>query len=216
MGRFKDLTGQKFDRLTVIKRAGTSKSGKVLWLCECSCKEHNQITTTTSNLITGNTKSCGCLAKESASKVGKANRVHGDTNARLYKIFQGMKDRCYNPNNKDYARYGGRGIKLCDEWKNNYIAFKEWAIINGYRETLTIERKDFDQNYCPANCEWIKMEAQQRNKSSNRVITYNGESMILIAWAERLGIPYKVLCARINDRGYSFEEAINMPYKRRS
>lgn len=216
MGRFKDLTGQKFDRLTVIKRAGTSKSGKVLWLCECSCKEHNQITTTTSNLITGNTKSCGCLAKESASKVGKANRVHGDTNARLYKIFQGMKDRCYNPNNKDYARYGGRGIKLCDEWKNNYIAFKEWAINNGYRETLTIERKDFDQNYCPANCEWIKMEAQQRNKSSNRVITYNGESMILIAWAERLGIPYKVLCARINDRGYSFEEAINMPYKRRS
>ena len=216
MGRFKDLTGQKFGKLTVLERTGTSNSGKVLWLCECSCEEHKHIIASTSNLVTGNTKSCGCLVKESASKVGKANRVHGDTNARLYKIFQGMKDRCYNPNNKDYARYGGRGIKLCDEWKNNYIAFKEWAINNGYRGTLTIERKDFDQNYCPENCEWITMEQQQRNKSSNRVITYNGESMILIAWAERLGIPYKVLCARINDRGHSFEEAINMPYKKRS
>lgn len=216
MGRFKDLTGQKFGRLTVIKRAGTSKSGKVLWLCECSCEEHNHITTTTSNLVTGTTKSCGCFARESASKVGKANTTHGDTDSRLYRIFRGMKDRCYNPKNKDYAWYGGKGIKICEEWEDNYIAFKNWAINNGYKEILTIERKDFDKDYCPENCEWITMEQQQRNKSSNRLITYNGETMILVEWAEKFNIPYKVLCARINDRGYSFEEAINMPYKRRS
>lgn len=216
MGRFKDLTGQKFGRLTVIKRAGTSKSGKVLWLCECSCEEHNQITTTTSNLVTGNTKSCGCLAKENASKVGKANTVHGDTDSRLYRIFRGMKDRCYNSKNKDYVWYGGKGIKICEEWKNNYAVFKNWAINNGYKETLTIERKDFDKDYCPENCEWITIDQQQRNKSSNRLITYNGETMILVEWAEKFNIPYKVLCARINDRGHSFEEAINMPYKRRS
>lgn len=216
MGRFKDLTGQKFDRLTVIKRAGTSKSGKVLWLCECSCGERNQITTTTSNLITGNTKSCGCLAKESASRTGKANTIHGDTDTRLYRIFRGMKDRCYNSKNKDYARYGGRGIKVCEEWLNDYITFKKWAISNGYQEDLTIERKDFDKDYCPENCEWISMSQQQRNKSSNRVMTYNGESKILVEWDEQFHIPYNVLCARINERGHTFEEAINMPYKRRS
>lgn len=213
MGRFKDLTGQKFDRLTVIKRTGTSKSGKVLWLCECSCREHNQITTTTSNLITGNTKSCGCLAKESASRTGKANTIHGDTDTRLYRIFRGMKDRCYNSKNKDYARYGGRGIKVCEEWLNDYITFKKWAISNGYQEDLTIERKDFDKDYCPENCKWISMSQQQRNKSSNRVITYNGESKILVEWAEQFNIPYNVLCARINERGHTFEEAINMPYE---
>lgn len=216
MGRFKDLTGQKFGRLTVIKRVGTSKSGKVLWLCECSCEEHNRVTTTTSNLVTGTTKSCGCFARESASKVGKANTVHGDTDSRLYRIFRGMKDRCYNPKNKDYVWYGGKGIKICEEWKNNYAVFKNWAINNGYKETLTIERKDFDKDYCPENCEWITIDQQQRNKSSNRLITYNGETMILAEWAEKFNIPYKVLCARINDRGHSFEEAINMPYKRRS
>lgn len=216
MGRFKDLTGQKFDRLTVIKRAGTSKSGKVLWLCECSCREHNQITTTTSNLITGNTKSCGCLAKESASRTGKANTIHGDTDTRLYRIFHGMKDRCYNSKNKDYARYGGRGIKVCEEWLNDYITFKKWAINNGYQEDLAIERKDFDKDYCPENCKWISMSQQQRNKSSNRVITYNGESKILVEWAEQFNIPYNVLCARINETGHTFEEAINMPYERRS
>lgn len=216
MGRFKDLTGQKFDRLTVIKRAGTSKSGKALWLCECSCREHNQITTTTSNLITGNTKSCGCLHKESAKRTGKANIIHGDTDTRLYRIFRGMKDRCYNSKNKDYARYGGRGIAVCEEWKNDYSSFKNWALSNGYKDTLTIERKDYNKNYCPENCEWITMEQQQRNKSSNRTITYNGETMILVEWAEKLGIPYKVLCARINDKGHTFEEAINMPYKKHS
>lgn len=216
MGRFKDLTGQKFGRLTVIKRVGTSKSGKVLWLCECSCEEHNRVTTTTSNLVTGTTKSCGCFARESASKVGKANTVYGDTDSRLYRIFRGMKDRCYNPKNKDYVWYGGKGIKICEEWKNNYAVFKNWAINNGYKETLTIERKDFDKDYCPENCEWITIDQQQRNKSSNRLITYNGETMILVEWAEKFNIPYKVLCARINDRGHSFEEAINMPYKRRS
>lgn len=216
MGRFKDLTGQKFGRLTVIKRAGTSKSGKVLWLCECCCEELNQIITTTSNLVTGNTKSCGCLAKESASRTGKANTIHGDTDTRLYRIFRGMKDRCYNKNNKDYARYGGRGIKICTEWLNDYVSFKKWAINNGYQENLTIERKDFDEDYCPENCEWISMSQQQRNKSNNRVMTYNGESKILIEWAEQLNIPYNVLCARINERGHTFEEAINMPYKRRS
>lgn len=216
MGRFKDLTGQKFDRLTVIKRVGTSKSGKVLWLCECSCREHNQITTTTSNLITGNTKSCGCLAKESASRTGKANTIHGDTDTRLYRIFRGMKDRCYNSKNKDYARYGGRGIKVCEEWLNDYITFKKWATSNGYQEDLTIERKDFDKDYCPENCKWISMSQQQRNKSNNRVITYNGESKILVEWAEQFNIPYNVLCARINERGHTFEEAINMPYERRS
>lgn len=216
LGKFKDLTGQKFGRLTVIERAGTSKGGKVLWLCECSCEEHNQIVTSSSNLVTQNTKSCGCLHKESARKTGKANTLHGDTNARLYRIFRGMKDRCYNVKNKDYARYGERGIKICDEWNNNYIAFKEWALSSGYEDNLTIERKDYNGNYCSENCEWADMQTQQRNKSSNRIITYNGESKILAEWAEKFNIPYKVLCARINDKGHSFEEAINMPYKRRS
>lgn len=216
MGKFKDLTGQKFGKLTVIERAGTSKNKKVLWLCECDCEEHNKVVVTASNLTLGITKSCGCLHKESARRTGKANIKHGDTDTRLYRIFYGMKDRCYNSKNKDYARYGGRSITVCEEWKNNYSSFKNWALNNGYKDTLTIERKDYNKNYCPENCEWITMEQQQRNKSSNRTITYNGETMILVEWAEKLGIPYKVLCARINDKGYTFEEAINMPYKRRS
>jgi len=162
---FIDRTGERFGRLVVLSRADdyVAPNGKkhVMWNCLCDCG--NEVVVEVCQLTQGKTKSCGCLHKEGSHK------THGGRYDRLYKVFANMNNRCYNQNADDYVYYGGRGINICDEWRHNYLAFKNWALANGYDENApkgqcTIDRIDVDGNYSPDNCRWVPMSIQSKNR----------------------------------------------------
>ena len=164
-GTFRDITGQKFHRLTAVRRVTTS--GRSKWLCQCECG--NQTIVSISNLKNGAVRSCGCL---NADKNRELREKHGDDRknktARLYRVWKSMRQRCYLKSCRGYKWYGARGITVCPEWED-YQAFKEWAIENGYDETAkrgdcTIDRIDVDGNYEPSNCRWVDMKTQAKNK----------------------------------------------------
>ena len=165
MSKAIDLTGQRFGRLTVIERKG-SKAKNVTWLCQCDCG--NQTIVRGTNLNSGHTTSCGCLRNELCF-------VHGKYHTRLHYVWSSMKTRCYNPKDEHYARYGSRGITVCDAWRNDFQAFYDWAIANGYDENAprgkcTIDRIDNDKGYYPDNCRWADMKTQNNNKSTKRKV----------------------------------------------
>lgn len=148
--RLIDLIGQRFERLTVIERVPNSATGQARWRCLCDCGK--ETVTTTAHLRSGHTKSCGCLGLENATK---AKIKHGNTHESLYNTWAAMKRRCDNPNVDTYKYYGGKGVKLCDDWHEDYGKFKEWALSHGYEPGLTIDRINSDGNYEPSNCQWI-------------------------------------------------------------
>lgn len=205
--------GVSDSRLTVIELIGINKHREAQWLCECSCEEHNKIIVIGSSIRSGHTLSCGCLNKERVVESLKSCvincKTHGESNTRLFHIWQGMHKRCKNPNASNYYLYGARGIKVCEEW-DNYVAFANWAKDNGYNDDLTIERNNVDGNYCPENCKWATRKEQANNTRANHYITYNGQTHTISEWADILHINYGTLCSRIN-RGWSVDEALNTP-----
>ncbi len=206
MPRFKDLTGQRFGRLTVIdisKKVQSGKRERYYWKCKCDCGNYHEVRT--DSLISGNVQSCGCLHKEQAIVNVSLHHSHKQSTSRLYGIWQKMKDRCLNENVPCYDRYGGRGITICDEWKDDFEAFFKWAVDNGYSEDLTIDRKDNNKGYFPDNCRWATNKEQARNRRSNIVVAYQGKEMTLIEASEKSGLPYSALNARWN-RGIRGEE----------
>ena len=211
---YNDLSGDRYDMLFVIRRIDNSKDGHIQYLCQCDCGNYKIVKA--NNLRNGKTHSCGCLKKKiMADKQYK----HGDTgghsgkSSRLYCIWSSMKDRCFRSNFRQWKDYGGRGIKVCDEWRNNYSVFKTWALSNGYHEGLTIDRINNDGNYEPCNCRWVTMKEQMNNKNNNHNISYNGKCQSLTKWAEELGIRRKTLDCRINRYHWPIEKALTTPVR---
>lgn len=211
--RAKVEDGQQYGRLTVIKRADdyVSPKGRHIARFKCKCECGKIFYATSSNILGGRTKGCGCIMH---SGTWGRSYIDGRCKERIYHIWTGMKDRCYNKNNQAYKHYGGKGIGLCDEWINDYPAFRTWAIKNGYKSNLTIERIDTDKGYCPENCKWIPRSEQPRNTAQNRWITYNGKTMILVDWAKELGMNSRTLSSRLNKMHLSVEEAFTRPIGR--
>lgn len=191
MPNFKDLTGGKFGRWTVLERCG-HKGKSIAWKVICECGKESLLTG--GSLTSGNSKSCGCLNDE---RIKKLNFKHGERN-RLYSIWKNMRKRCNNPNNPAFNNYGGRGIEVCEEW-NDYLKFKKWAISNGYNSDLTLDRIDNDKGYSPYNCRWATRKEQNRNKRNSRLITHNGVTRTCAEWSEITGIPYQTLQGRIHE-----------------
>lgn len=180
MGKILDLTGQKFGYLTVLQLSESKhKQQRAYWKCQCKC---GNITDVASNdLRRGNIKSCGCKRRESH------NVKHGMHDTRIYRIWTSMCKRCYNPNAKEFKNYGGRGIVMCDEWKNDFRNFCKWAISSGYHDSLTIERIDNNDNYSPENCKWTTSKEQANNRRNTVYIEKNGVKKSLSEWCEITG-----------------------------
>lgn len=180
-----DLKGQKFTRLKVIQEDGKDGHGQYKWLCQCDCG--NIVSVTGGHLRNGHTQSCGCLRME---KTKEHRKTHGKRHTRLYKIWAGIKTRCLNENVPEFKWYGGRGIAVCEEWSDDFQTFYDWAMANGYRDDLTIDRIDTNGNYEPSNCRWATMKEQQNNRRSNHLITHNDATHTIMEWAEIYSVEY--------------------------
>lgn len=206
-----NLIGDIYGRLKVISRHNVNTNrGRPQWLCVCECG--NKKIVSSSNLRQGGVKSCGCLLIESALNASEKHMTHGLTGSRLEQIYKGMITRCYNKKCHAYKDYGGRGIYVCHEWKNNRSSFFKWAFNNGYKDDLTIDRKDNDLEYSPGNCRWSTRIIQARNTRRNKIITFNGKSAPLSEWAERLNMPMKSLWYRLN-AGWSVQKTFMTPIR---
>ena len=166
--RMKDRTGERFGNLVALKiDYERSSKGKVFWVCKCDCGKTTSVLS--SSLANGNTRSCGCLQKRAAAETGKHTATHHKSKTRLYRVWRGIKSRGFNSNDSHYAYYGGRGIQMCEEWRDSYESFEEWAMQNGYKPDAqfgecTIDRVNVDGNYEPSNCRWVDLRMQASNR----------------------------------------------------
>lgn len=191
------MTGREFGRLTVIKRAEDqiSPSGRrrVTWLCQCECG--NRTIVLGDNLKKGVSQSCGCLRTEVLHDL---RVTHGETDTKLYGVWLAMRRRCDLPTSTYYRHYGGRGIQVCDEWRQSFETFRDWANAHGYAEGLSIDRIDNNKGYNPENCRWVDCVVQANNRRSNRLLTWNGETHNLTQWARIRGINPHTLHTRLD------------------
>lgn len=208
----KIVKGQTFGLLTVIKDEEINGK-RHRCLCQCSCENHTIKYVDKYNLLSGKTSSCGCqIGKKSKARM----TTHGKSKTRLYFVWAGMKDRCYNKNHHAYQRYGGRNITVCDEWKDDFLAFEKWAFENGYNENAphgqcTIDRIDVNKSYSPDNCRWVSLIEQANNTRNTIWITFNGKTQTLLDWAKELNIDSKLLRRRYED-GFNLEEIFSQEH----
>lgn len=200
-----DLTGRRVGKLTVLKRAGSDKRKHAVWNCVCDCGRIKKLSSF--DLRSGNVVSCGCYHDEAA----RARMLkHGKSNTKLYDVWKSMKQRCNNDKSKDFRIYGEKGVAVCKEWADDFDAFYNWSLSNGYKEGLTIDRIDSNKNYEPSNCRWVDAKTQANNTSRNHFISYNGETHTMSEWSEIKGIKYSTLRSRINDYNWSIEKALSV------
>lgn len=194
----------KINHLTPIEFCRRNKYGYQIWLFECDCKNKTRKEILLSSVKSGHTKSCGCLHNKDKIIHGLAEKH------RLYTTWKNIKQRCYNNNCKQYKNYGGRGIIMCDEWKSDFQKFYDWAIMNGYKNDLTIDRIDNNKFYESTNCRWITIQEQQQSKRNTKSITFNGKSQNISQWEIELCFKKNVLKSRLR-RGWSVEKALTTP-----
>lgn len=185
-----DLTGKVFGAWEVLGRSDANRKSKgAMWKCRCNlCGRVYDVSS--NSLRRGDTTKCrSCSAKLS--------QVHPYAKDPIKVVFMGMKQRCYNKNHVAYDRYGGRGIKVCEEWLEDPVKFYGWAYANGYGDGMSIERVDYDGDYCPENCKFIPLSDQSKNRSGNHMVTIHGETLCLTEWCELLHIPYESVKGRV-------------------
>jgi hypothetical protein len=208
MGKLIDLTGQRFGKLTALKRDENPHKGNARWLCQCDC---GGISATRSNkLISGHTKSCGCLQRENTTK---RNLKHGQSRrrkeTRTYRIWKAMLARCTNPNALHWRHYGGRGIKVCENWRNFEAFLLDMGEVPSSKHS--IDRINNDGDYCPENCRWATQKQQVGNTRRARLLTFDGKTRCLSEWAEITKIGARTLGTRLNRLGWSIEDALTTP-----
>lgn len=201
-----NLVGERHGRLTVLRK---SEKGRSRWICKCDCG--NTVELPTYKYL--KYKSCGCLEKENKKTLSQKTTTHHATNTRLYHIWCGMKGRCLNPNTEHYDRYGGRGITICDEWKESFESFRDWSITEGFKESSTgkeqsIERIDVNGNYEPNNCKWVTYKEQLQNKENTVFVTFRGTKMSMMDFCRENGITYHHFVRRRMAKGMSAEEIL--------
>ena len=205
---YSNLTGQRFGRLLVIEEIEPRRDAKNRiyhrWKCKCDCG--NFVNVTTNNLKGNHSRSCGCLQSEVA---GQQTLKHGYRKTRLYSIYNTMKQRCNNPNNTAYKNYGGRGIKVCAEWNKSdgLKTFGDWALANGYRDDLTIDRINVNGNYEPSNCRWITREEQASNTRRNVFIEYQNIRYTIAQFSRKFNIDHRKV-GRAIKKGLNAEEIL--------
>lgn len=198
------MIGERFGRLVVVEQVESKKRKNRRWRCICDCGKETEVNTV--DLRSGNTSSCGCFRVDETIR---RHTTHGQAGTRLFDIWCGMRQRCSNPNIGKYDRYGGRGITVCKEW-DNFEPFLEWSMLNGYSDTLTIDRIDSNGNYCPENCRWATLKQQANNKRSNVIEEYCGVTGTRSEICDYFGLGYGLLSERIQ-RGWTIRDAIEYP-----
>lgn len=200
----KSYIGKKYNSLTIIdvvqKEIGAKNRNNFIVRCDCGKIKQYRI----SKILHNEICTCGCQGKNRATN-------HGFGHTHLYAVWNSMRKRCGNPKSAKYNIYGGRGIKVCDEWNNNFLVFREWALSNGYKEGLSIDRIDNNGNYEPNNCRWTTLTEQARNRRNTKYITYKGQTKSLAEWCEILKLPPSTIGWRIRkwkDIERAFEEPI--------
>lgn len=189
----------KFNHVTVLSRNTEKKSQPPYYNCICDCGR--TFVRRKDGIYNPNNKTCGYCQREH----------HDASNTRLYNIYENMLARCYKKYAKHYDNYGGRGIKVCDEWKNSFVSFKKWAMTNGYHDNLTLDRKNNDGDYEPSNCRWATRKEQARNVRNNRLVLYNGIAKPLSEWCEILGIKISGVRKRLNKTNNDLTKALSLP-----
>ncbi len=207
-----NLLNQRFGRLVVVEELPKQKRN-AFWKCKCDCGNYSSCTS--GNLKSGKIVSCGCLKLE---KLLQRSTTHNQRHTHLYEVWKSMKQRCYNPNLKSYKNWGARGIKICDEWLNDFQSFYDWSYANGYstenqkneKLKLTIDRIDNNGNYEPSNCRWVNRKTQASNMRTTKLITINGETKCLAEWFRHYNLCSWTYYTRIK-YGWSVEEALTKP-----
>lgn len=195
--------GSKFNHWTIIDTTPQiihRKSGDIEgYLCECDCHNKTKKVVDKYGLFSGHSKSCGCIRR----------RTHGKSHTKFYQQYYGMIKRCELKTHKEYKDYGGRGIKVCTEWRNDFQKFYDWSLNNGYKNGLTIDRIDVNGDYCPENCRWITLPKQMTNKRNNIILEYNGKILTLKEWSmqENVSVPYGTLLRRYH-KGWDIKDIL--------
>ncbi len=197
-----NIIGNVYGRLTVIEETNERRNKKIVVRCRCECGNENFLVSNRA-IVSGNTKSCGCIRKEKPNHVTHGLRRHS-----LYSVWTGIRQRCYYENAINYNDYGGRGIRVCKQWKDYFKSFYDWCIENGWRKGLDVDRKNNNGNYTPSNCRFVTRKINTRNTRRTLFIEHNGIKKPLADWADELGLRYETLSQRIFKLKMPISEAL--------